>query len=71
MVQLYTPQEAASMLKVSTSTLRYWRSIGRGPAFVRLESGTFRYRHDDLIAYIDARLVSYPCGNAKEQRVTV
>lgn len=71
MSELLTPKEAAAFLKVSTSTLRYWRTIRRGPAFVKLESGTFRYRQSDLMAYIDARLVSYPCGNAEEQRVNL
>jgi DNA-binding transcriptional MerR regulator len=71
MTELYTPKEAAALLKVSTSTLRYWRTIGRGPAVVRLESGTFRYRQDDLMAYIDARHISYPCGKTEEQRVNL
>jgi DNA-binding transcriptional MerR regulator len=57
MTPLLTPQQAADFLKVSPRTLRYWRSIGDGPAFLKLGSALYRYSLDSLTAYVDSRKV--------------
>jgi DNA-binding transcriptional MerR regulator len=49
--KLVTPKRAAEILGRPESTLRYWRSIGVGPAWVKLE-GRVLYDEADLIEYI-------------------
>jgi hypothetical protein len=53
---LLTGQQAAEYLAVSVDTLSYWRTVGRGPAFVkftRARQGVVRYRREDLDRFID------------------
>lgn len=47
--------EAAAMLGVSSRTLANWRTLGIGPAFVRVGAVHSRtlYRLDDLNAWLD------------------
>jgi DNA-binding transcriptional MerR regulator len=71
MTSLLTPKATAVLLGVSTSTLRYWRTIGKGPPVIRLESGTFRYQESALLEYIEDRRVSYPCGKQEEEHVSL
>ena len=51
--------EAAAMLGVSSRTLANWRTLGIGPAFVRVGRVHSRtlYRIDDLAAWLDANRV--------------
>lgn len=44
--------------QVSLQTIHSWRSKGRGPAFVRLESRRVVYRLDDVVAYENAQRVT-------------
>jgi DNA-binding transcriptional MerR regulator len=48
---LIHPKEAAKILGRPESTLRYWRSLGVGPAWVKLE-GRVLYDEQDLVEYI-------------------
>jgi len=41
--ELLTPEEAASLLKVSPATLKQWRHEKKGPHAVRLGYRTIRY----------------------------
>jgi excisionase family DNA binding protein len=52
----FTPREAATYLRTSTSTLAKKRVYGDGPKFVRWGRAV-RYRREDLDAYMAARLV--------------
>lgn len=56
---LLTIEEAAAYIGFSPWTLRKWRSLGRGPSFVRLggKLGSVRYRLCDLDAYMEASVV--------------
>lgn len=40
------------MLSVPPGTLRYWRKVGIGPKWLKLE-GSIRYDLADVLAYID------------------
>lgn len=51
--RLLTDDEAAAYLQASTSTLNFWRTQRRGPAFVKLGRNV-RYRRCDLDRWIDA-----------------
>jgi hypothetical protein len=49
--QLVSSREAARMLGLPEGTLRYWRCIGRGPAWVKLGRRTL-YSVEDLVEFI-------------------
>ncbi len=49
---------AADFLGYSRKTLQSWRVRGGGPSFVRVNGRSIRYRRRDLIAWVEARLVS-------------
>lgn len=49
---LLTTKEAAVILKVSVDTLKKWRQRGRGPAFIKYESGTVRYRLSVVLQFV-------------------
>jgi DNA-binding transcriptional MerR regulator len=48
---LIQPKEAARILGRPESTMRYWRSMGVGPAWVKLE-GRVLYDEADLLEYV-------------------
>jgi len=50
---LTTESEAASLLRVSLTSLRRWRREGRGPVYRKL-GRTVRYRPDDLSDFVAA-----------------
>lgn len=49
-----TPPEVADLLRVRVSTLRAWRSRGKGPSFVKI-GGRILYRRTVVEAYVAAR----------------
>ena len=51
-MKLLTTNELAEMLSVPAGTLRYWRKVGLGPSWVKLE-GSIRYAEDDVLRYIE------------------
>lgn len=51
-MQFLTTNEVAEMLSVPEGTLRYWRKVGLGPSWVKLE-GSIRYTEDDILLYIE------------------
>ena len=56
---LLDERKAAEFLGLAPMTLRRWRSIGRGPRYVKLgdtnQSG-IRYRVSDLTAWVESRV---------------
>lgn len=66
--RLLTTREAALYLSIPEGTLRYWRKVGVGPAWVKLE-GSIRYDVADLDAYVAAnRRVPSVRNPAEDQR---
>lgn len=55
-VELLTQEEAAAFLHKSLRVLRYWRTAGVGPAFVKLGK-TVLYDRQELIAYVRSNTV--------------
>lgn len=49
--KLLLPSEVARELRRAEKTLAQWRSLGRGPRFVKIE-GRIAYRAADLDAYL-------------------
>jgi hypothetical protein len=58
-----TEQEVSKRLNVSVASLRRWRLLGRGPAFLKVGS-LVRYRPEDM----DAWLASLPTGGTASQK---
>ena len=63
---MMTRPEAARLLGCSTSALRRWAALGRGPTFVRL-GRLVRYRKSSLESFIQEH--SY-CGHTSEAPLT-
>lgn len=49
-----TPTQVATVLGLSTATLANWRSLGRGPAYIKL-GARVRYRAEDIERWVDAQ----------------
>lgn len=61
---LVTVPEAAALLRMSESTLRYWRYAGLGPRSIRLGRRVF-YRESDLLAWIEAETARTARGGSE------
>ena len=55
--QLLREDDAAAYLELSPATLNRWRSNGKGPSFIALETA-IRYSISDLDAFIANRKVA-------------
>ena len=68
---LLSSKAVAGMLAIPEGTLRYWRNVGIGPAWVKLE-GTIRYDLADVLGYIDrGRRTPSVRANMEENDVTL
>jgi predicted DNA-binding transcriptional regulator AlpA len=56
MNKVVNDQESAEMLGVAPQTLRNWRSLRKGPPYLKVGRAV-RYRQEDLIAYLDKRRI--------------
>ena len=63
MVNLMTENEVSKRLNVSLASLRRWRLLRRGPAFLKIGS-LVRYSAEDL----DAWLASLPTGGSASHK---
>lgn len=50
---LLTPKEAAAILRTTENVLAQWRSMGRGPRFVKYENGRIHYDLADVADWIE------------------
>ena len=48
----YKTKAAAKIIGSTEQTMTWWRSIGRGPAYVRVGHRVY-YLEDDLLAYLE------------------
>jgi hypothetical protein len=66
---LITEGEAASMLRVSVTSLRRWRRQGCGPVYRKM-GRTVRYRAGDLLDFVASarRMSTSNTGGASPQR---
>jgi DNA-binding transcriptional MerR regulator len=51
-LQLLTSKEVAEILGIPEGTLRYWRNVGLGPVWHKLE-GSIRYDYSDVLRYVE------------------
>ena len=54
---LWNSDETARHLGVDRRTLQAWRTRGVGPAFIRISNRCVRYRSDDVLAWLEGRVV--------------
>lgn len=50
---LLEPAEVAKWLNVTPQKLKYWRTKGLGPQYLRLGDRTVRYSRDDVLAWCE------------------
>ncbi len=50
-IQLLTSKQLAEILSIPEGTLRYWRNVGIGPNWHKLE-GSIRYDLEDVQRYV-------------------
>lgn len=53
--RLLNENDAAMLLGYTTRALQNWRLRGGGPVFVKVSDRSVRYRHRDLLAWIEQR----------------
>jgi DNA-binding transcriptional MerR regulator len=51
-MRLLTTKSLAEMISVPEGTVRYWRIVGLGPPWIKLE-GSIRYAEEDVLEYIN------------------
>lgn len=76
--RLLTEQEASAYLRVSVATLQVWRSLGKGPAYVKMTESEsprqdqrnkgvpVRYRLEDLMEFAAKRVLRPGSGRREE-----
>jgi excisionase family DNA binding protein len=55
---LLSERQVAEMVGLSLATLRRWRAKKQGPAFAKLGASSVRYRYQDVMAWIESRVVA-------------
>ncbi len=50
-IKLMKARQVSELLGIPEGTLRYWRNVGLGPIWHKLE-GSIRYAQEDVEAYI-------------------
>lgn len=50
-IRLMKAKQVSELLGIPEGTLRYWRNVGLGPVWHKLE-GSIRYAQDDVEAYV-------------------
>lgn len=56
---LLTPTEVAQRLRVTTSTLKTWRKLRKGPPHSRIAHNQIRYPEGSLIAWLEEQKVEH------------
>lgn len=70
-MKLITTKAVAEMLSVPEGTIRYWRKVGVGPPWVKIE-GTIRYDLADVEIYIErCRRTPSVRARVEEKRVSL
>ena len=49
---LLREQEASNILEIKARTLKNWRRLGIGPAYIKISRKCIRYRKSDLIKWL-------------------
>jgi predicted site-specific integrase-resolvase len=68
---LRTEAEAAQKLRCARKTLQNWRWAGKGPRFVKLDTGGIRYDDADLERFVAGRVYGSTTEAQAARRSTV
>lgn len=60
--QTLTTEQAAGLIGVDKRTLDNWRSLGRGPAYLKPSKRVIRYLYADILAFRDTKRIE-PVNN--------
>ena len=60
--EVLTTEQAAALIGVDRRTLDNWRSLGRGPSYLKPSKRLIRYLADDVIAFRDSKRIE-PANN--------
>ena len=55
MNKLLTEEQVAEQLSITTNTLRKWRWLGKGPAFIKIGAAV-RYEADAIAMFIESNI---------------
>ncbi len=72
-VKVLNNDEAAAILGIKGSTLKYWRHIGKGPTFVKLgdaKQAGVAYLEADVLTWREARKFSSTSGYSPAARAS-
>jgi Helix-turn-helix domain len=53
---LLTTAEAAAFMRTPEGTLRYWRAVGKGPAYIKLPKQVV-YQQADVESFVSSNIV--------------
>ncbi|MDX9788029.1 MAG: helix-turn-helix domain-containing protein [Desulfobacterales bacterium] len=56
-LHLLDEKQVAEELRIKVQTLRNWRHLGKGPAYLKLGSRAIRYRKEDCEAFAFQRRI--------------
>jgi hypothetical protein len=59
---LLSPEDMAALIGIDTRTLAVWRSMHKGPDFVRLGRAVF-YRRADVLAWVELNVTNTDRSN--------
>jgi predicted DNA-binding transcriptional regulator AlpA len=60
--QILTTKQAAKILGIDKRTLDNWRSLSRGPAYLKQSKRLVRYLYSDVLAFRDTKRIE-PVNN--------
>ncbi|WP_341258692.1 helix-turn-helix transcriptional regulator [Gordonia malaquae] len=65
---LWTPTETGDFLKLPVSTLKSWRALRRGPAWIKLSSQQVRYRKSAVEEWLATQEVDLEPATPRRRR---
>jgi predicted DNA-binding transcriptional regulator AlpA len=54
---LITPEELSKILGIKRQTLDVWRTLGKGPNYLKLQKGSIRYKYSEVEKWINSQAV--------------
>lgn len=65
---LLSPKEVANLLKVEVETLQKWRSVGKGPKYIKITPKIVRYYKEEIDDFIKRGISSDSIAKRKSRK---